>query len=120
MVRVRQHGEAGQLFDISSFLDDVDRFFRPDQWQISVERCLGLNALSIEEASFSGLSLSDAEFRTLYRGIYQTIDGQFSGFGQGQSLFELLAVDSSYWEVTGPPEFEAHFLATYGAWNQPQ
>ncbi len=93
MVRVRQHGEAGQLFDISAFLADVDRFFRPDSWQFSVESCLRSNALSIEETSYSGLSLSDVEFRSLYRGIYQTIDGRFSGFEQGQRLFELLAVE---------------------------
>ncbi|MDH6590260.1 hypothetical protein M2165_000149 [Variovorax sp. TBS-050B] len=118
MVIVRQHGEAGQLFDISSFLADVDCFFRPEQWQISVESCLGSNALSIEEASFPGLCLSDAEFRSLYRGIYQTIDGRFCGFAKGQRLFEFVVVDSSYWEVTGPPAFEAHILATYGAWNR--
>jgi len=120
MVIVRQHGEAGQLFDIPSLLADVDSFFRTDQWQISVESCLGSNALSVEEASFSGLSLSDSEFRSLYSGIYQTIDGRFCGFGEGQRLFELLVVDSSYWEVTGTPAFEAHILATYGAWVQSQ
>jgi len=116
MVRINQHGRAGELFDVNRFLLDLDRFLQFERWEIRVEQCLGAESSHIEQASSSGLSLSDAAFRDLYRGIYQTIDGQFLGFAAGKQLFELRAVDSSYWEIIGPQEFETHMVATYGAW----
>jgi hypothetical protein len=118
MVIIRQHGSNGELFDISGFLADVDRFVQPDTWHIAVEWCLGDRALEIEQLSASGLSIPDAEFRFLYRGIYQTIDGRFVGLAGGDRAFELSAVDSSFWEVAGSPAFESHMLATYGAWQR--
>jgi hypothetical protein len=118
MVIIRQHGPSGEVFDISRFLADIDRFVQPDTWHITVDWCLGHRALEIEQLTASGLSIPDKEFRSLYRGIYQTIDGQFVGFAAGEPVFRLLAVDSSFWEVTGPPAFELHMLTTYGAWNR--
>lgn len=116
MVRINQHGSAGQLFDVNQFLSEVDRFLRPEQWEIQIEDCLGAESLRIEDASSSGLHLSDAAFRDLYQGIYQTIEGRFLGFAGGRQLFELRAVDSTYWEISGPQQFEDHMVATYGAW----
>ena len=117
MVIIRQHGSDSELFDILDFLADVDRFVQPDAWHIVIEQCMGDRAAEIEQLTSSGLSVSDAEFRSLYRGIYQTIDGHFVGLAGGECVFELLAVDSSFWEVTGSPAFESHMLATYGAWQ---
>jgi hypothetical protein len=117
MVVIKQHGDAQELFDLCRFLADIDRFFLPDEWHIQIEACMGIDALHIEEISVGRLSLSDARFRELYRGIYQTIDGQFVGLAAGQELFELCAVDSSYWEISESAPFEAHMLATYGAWT---
>ncbi|MCP1582589.1 hypothetical protein [Pseudoxanthomonas mexicana] len=118
MVVIRQHGNNSKLFDISSFLADVDRFAPPDTWHITIDECLGDRALEIEQLTASGLSMSDGEFQALYRGIYQTIDGHFLGLAGGERVFELLAVDSSFWEVTGSPAFESHMLTTYGAWQR--
>lgn len=118
MVVVRQHGTNSELFDISRFLVDVDRFAKPDSWHITIDDCMGDRALEIEQLAASGLSMSDIEFRALYSGIYQTIDGRFIGLAGGERVFELLAVDSSFWEVTGLPAFESHMLATYGAWQR--
>lgn len=118
MVTIRQHGTNGELFDISSFFTDIDRFVQPDTWQITVNECMGGRALEIEQLSSSGLTLTDSSFRSLYRDIYQTIDGRFVGLSDGESVLELLAVDSSFWEVSGPLAFESHMLATYGAWQR--
>ena len=118
MVTIRQHGSKGDLFDIPVFLADVDKFFQTDAWHIVVDECVGDRAYEIEQMTAGGLSLSDDEFRALYHGIVQTIDGRFVGLAGGEQLFELLAFDSSFWEVTGPPDFESHMLATYGAWQR--
>ncbi len=118
MVAIHQYGTNGELFDIANFLADVDRFAPPDTWHITIDRCMGERALEIEQITASGLSMSDGEFRSLYRGIYQTIDGHFVGLAGGERVFELFAVDSSFWEITGSPAFESHMLATYGAWQR--
>lgn len=119
MVTIRQHGENGELFDINSFLADIDQFVRLDSWRITIGQCTGDRAQEIEEISRSGYSLTDSSFRCLYHGISQTIDGRFVGLSGGTIVLELLAVDSSFWEVTGPPDFESHMLAKCGAWRPP-
>ena len=118
MVIIRQHGSNGELFDISAFLADIDGFFQPDAWHITIDECTGDRALEIEQLTAAGLSMSDADFRSLYRGIGQTIDGRFVGSARGERLFELMAVDSSFWEVSGSQLFESHMLSTYGAWQR--
>lgn len=118
MVVIRQHGESGELFDIESFLAAVDLYAHPDTWQVTVDQCVGDRALEIEQLTAPGLLMSGPEFRAIYRSIYQTIDGTFIGSAGGRRLFELRAVDSSFWEVTGPAAFESYMLATYGAWKR--
>lgn len=108
MVIIRQHGKNGELFDMASFFGAIDRFAKPNQ-------CVGGNALEIENRTAGGLSMSDPVFRNMYRDIHQTIDGHFVGLAGGERVFELRAVDSSFWEVTGSPAFESHMLQTYGA-----
>lgn len=117
MVRIRQHGDDQVLFDMVGFLADIDKFVRPDTWEIDIHDCLGVRAPEIEEWSASGLTLTDPAFRSLYAGIYQTIDGTFVGLSNGQKVIELKAIDSTFWEMSGPPDFEAHMLSTYGAWR---
>lgn len=118
MVVIGQHGESGELFDINSFLSAIDRFAKPDTWQVTVDQCLGDRALEIEQLTAAGLSMSDTQFRAMYRGVNQTIDGCFSGSAGGIRVFELRAVDSSFWEVTGPPALESHMLTTFGTWKR--
>jgi len=120
MVTLPQHGSNGTLLDIAAFLPHIDRMAKPDSWMITIHECLGDRALEIEALSGSGYELADAEFRSLYKGIYQTIDGHFVGKSGGVSICELRAVDSSFWEITGSQPFEAHMLATFGAWRGPR
>ena len=117
MVTIRQHGNRQELFDIARLLADIDRFVPPDAWHVAVEWCVGERATEIERMTASGRLMSDAEFRSIYSGVRQTIDGRFTGLRNEAPLFELVAVDSSFWEVTGPQSFESHMLNTYGAWG---
>ena len=116
MVTIRQHGDGGVLFDIVDFLADIDRFVRPDAWHVTIDECMGHRALELERLTKGGRRMSDREFRTHYRGIRQTIDGRFLGLRRRKRVFWLEAVDSSYWEVTGPTAFESHMLAKYGGY----
>jgi hypothetical protein len=117
MVTIKQHGSSGKLFDIACFLADVDRYYQIDSWRFSVETCIGARALEIEQLSADMVTLSDADFRSIYRGIKQTNDGRFIGLEKGVPQFELLAVDSSFWDVSGTTEFESHMLKSYGAYE---
>ncbi len=117
MVTIRQHGDNQLLFDMASFLVEIDRFVRLDTWEIKVLWCVGEGALEIEERSASGMVLPDHTFRNLSRGIHQTIDGDFVGMSDGRRVIELRAFDSTFWEVSGPADFEAHMLSTYGTWQ---
>ena len=37
MVRVRQHGEDGQLFDMPAFLPVVEQSLQPEEWLLDIE-----------------------------------------------------------------------------------
>lgn len=78
---------------------------------------MGKRAEEIEQLSSFEYSISDRDFRSLYRDIYQIIDGHFIGLSSEEPLFDLLAVDSSFWEIAGSQAFESHMLTTYGAWH---
>lgn len=117
MVKIAQHSASGSLNDVARFLADVDRFFVVERWRLQVEWCLGEGADEIEKCTAGELELTDSEFRELYKGIYQTVDGRFTLLSNGEALGELLAVDSSYWEVSGPSAFESHMLAKYGPYR---
>ncbi|HEX8609959.1 MAG TPA: hypothetical protein VF800_01555 [Telluria sp.] len=115
MVRIRQHGAGGELFDLNMLIADVDALIKVDEWQVSVSECLGDGAADVEAlgVSRSGLIASE-DLRNLYKHVYQTIDGEFTGLRAGKESCRLVAVDSSYWEVFGPSEFEAAVLLKYG------
>lgn len=117
MVRIRQHGAGGELFDLNILIEDVEALIPVDEWQVCVSECLGIGAADVEAlgVSRSGLVTSE-DLRTLYKNIHQTIDGEFIGLRAGKECFRLVAVDSSYWEVFGPSEFEAAVLLKYGAY----
>ncbi|TAA43457.1 hypothetical protein [Pseudoxanthomonas winnipegensis] len=116
MLVIRQHGENRKLFDIVDFLADVDRYARPETWLVTVDECADDRVFEIEHLTAAGVPIPDAEFQTLYGGILQTIDGCFVGLAGGKCVFELRAVDSSFWEATDSPAFESNLLQTYGAW----
>lgn len=117
MVVIRQHDSSGQLFDIRAFVHDVAKFFDVDSWRVQVDECLGEGADIVQERAAREVTLSDSEFRLLYNGIWQTIDGTFVAMSLGQEQCRLIAVDSSYWEVSGDATFEDHMIRTYGAYD---
>ena len=115
MVRIRQHGDNGELYDLNEFLKDLAVLSPMDEWHVSVDECLGDGAAEVEALGTSGTkSIPNDTLCTLYRNIYQTIDGEFIGFRSGIEIFRFLAVDSSYWEITGSPDVEATFVRRYG------
>jgi hypothetical protein len=117
MVVIRQHGSSGQLFDMHAFLRDVDKFFTVDEWRVKVDECVGDGALVIEQRTANEVTIDDSEFRQLYGAIRQTIDGEFVALSRGMEQCRLVAIDSSYWEVSGLEAFEDHMLRTYGAYD---
>lgn len=117
MVRIRQHGDEGQLFDLNGFFPDVETHCPVDEWEITVSECLGDGADAVEAlSSAKPAKIAADDLRALYQNIYQTIDGRFVGYLGGRERCRLIAVDASYWEVVGPPEFEATFVRKYGAY----
>jgi len=120
MVRIRQHGPARGLFDISDFLADIDWHFDIDEWRVEVACCVGAGAGEIEGRTVYGRRFSDAQFRAMYQGIFQTIDGQFLLYARRQRVARLEVVDSSYWEIESSPAFEQNMLGKYGAYLLPE
>ena len=119
MVRIRQHGENGELYDLNEFLTEIAVLCPPDEWHVAVRECLGKGADDVEALDTPESRLvSNGTLRALYRNIYQTIDGEFIGLRSGIEIFRLLAVDSSYWEITGSPELEAAFVRSYGLYER--
>ena len=116
MVSIPQHGPHGELHDLCVFFVDIDAYFTIDTWDIRVVECLGEGVEEIERRSASGLQIGDSEFREAYRGIYQTIDGQFSGLLQGTKVVYLAAIDSTSWDIEGTQEFEKHMVKKYGGY----
>lgn len=64
MVRIPQHGPDNSLFDIVNFLPDIDSHFSVDSWQVCIDQCLGMGAVTLEQATAGTLTLPDAEFRS--------------------------------------------------------
>ena len=117
---IRQHGENGEHYDMSSFFEDFDRYFHVKRWQIQVDWCQGDGSSEIERQSENGLSIMDTEFRELYRNIYQTIDGEFQAFDGERRVARLLAIDSSYWEVESDNQaFIDEMAAKCGLYQSP-
>lgn len=119
MVTIRQHGNPGILFDLKDFILDLESWQRRvDYWIIQIEECSAPNGLALAELTSGNPSrLSPVAFSSLCYDMSQTIDGEFVAYIDGREVIRLLAVDSSYWEITGPPEFEKHMLAKYGAYE---
>nr|WP_315469623.1 hypothetical protein [uncultured Undibacterium sp.] len=114
---IRQHGSSGELFDMNTFLSDVDKFFQVDAWRVNIQDCLGEGASAIEEKIDKTVDFSDLEFRRIYQDVYQTIDGSFVALFREVEQCRLEVFDSSYWEVSGSPEFEHHMQSTYGEYR---
>ena len=118
-ITIPQHKDFPKhLFDISCFLEDIDQYFDISEWAICIDWCTGENSVHIEDLTKNGYVLGNTEFRDLYRGITQTIDGEFSLKEDGIVLASLLVVDSSYWLIKSKNEsFLAHMKEKYGEFD---
>lgn len=118
MIKIRQHGHNQELFDMNLFKGDIEKFYAIEEWEIQIDWCSGERAQEIEKMSAQPVRIQNSEFWRLYTGIYQTIDGSFSGLVNGVESCKLKAVESSFWEVSGSKEFEEHMKLTYGDLNE--
>jgi len=71
--------------------------------------------MEIENDSNNGKQFQNAEFRSMYRQIYQTIDGKFDLFSKQELVATLEAIDSSFWEISSSNKaFEKYMEERYG------
>jgi hypothetical protein len=118
MVRIRQHGESDALYDLRSFVEDLEFVRRVlDYWTVRFDEVYCKAAPALEELTSNSPRLSPRAFEGLCDLIEQTIDGEFVAYRGDREVLRLVAVDSSYWEISGPPEFEDAMLRKYGAYK---
>ena len=118
MIKIRQHGADNKLYDIMQFLEDIDQYFKVEMWQVQVDWCQGEDALKIEKETKDKKEYSDKEFRKMYAGIFQTIDGYFKLLAKNEVLAKIIAVDSSFWEIESKnKKFLKHMLKKYGEYK---
>ena len=118
MIRIPQHREDDNLNDLPSFIRDLESFQRQvGFWEVKIEECTGHGYLAFEELTSETAELSPKAFETMCLCINQTIDGIFSGIINGKNVVSLVAVDSSFWEITSSIEFEEFMVNKYGLYN---
>ena len=98
MRRIRQHG-GEKLNDINDFIPIIMKYCTIMKWTYSVQWCSGENAEYFESSADKPVTMKHEEFAKLYSGIFQTIDGLFD-IESNNGFIRLLAVDSSFWEIT--------------------
>src|SRR3989344_5027562 len=112
MIKIRQHGHNQELFDMNLFKGDIEKFYAIEEWEIQIDWCSGERAQEIEKMSAQPVRIQNSEFWRLYAGIYQTIDGSFSGLIDGLECCKLEAGDSWFGKIIGSAEFEPHMRLT--------
>ena len=119
MICIRQHGDGQQLFDIEQFLPVLEENVDIVRWDIQVDWCSGDNCLLVEKSANAPWGGTHEEFKDLYKGILQTIDGEFRIVAT-QGNIHMLAVDSSYWEIDSSiPGLECIFMSLFGPYVSP-
>ena len=117
MIQIRQHGENNQLFDMTVFIPFLERRIHIIQWEISIEWCTGENSPEVEKSADDPWIGNHSQFKTFYRGIFQTIDGEFR-IESKEGWVRMLAVDSSFWEIeSNIPGLESEFLDSFGPYK---
>ncbi|MBK8286818.1 MAG: hypothetical protein IPK97_19225 [Ahniella sp.] len=119
MITIRQHGDYRTLHDLKDFILDLEPWQRRvSHWTIQIAECSGPNCLALSElTSRQSQQISPRAFEDLCQSINQTIDGEFVAYIGTKEVLRLPAVDSTYWEISGPPEFEERMLSRYGAYG---
>lgn len=119
MINIPQHGPKGELYDFNQFLEQIEELRAVPHWLVRIEECLGDGSSSMEEETFpASKAFTATDLRARYKGIYQTIDGEFVGVSGKSEVCRLLAIDSSYWEVSGSTALETLMAVRYGAYRR--
>jgi hypothetical protein len=115
MIIIRQHGPNGELRDFNRFCVDMVELREIEQWKVCIEECLGEGSDEIDRLCSAAPVVFEADqFRALYAGIYQTIDGSFVGLVGGRECCRLEAIDSTTWDISGTLELESKAMVMYG------
>jgi len=99
MVLIPQHPTSTDLIDLKEILELVDQHLYVENWLVEVEDCVGGNADEVVASSRGGCMLSNSALRAFYHGIQQTNNGMFTGFISSKEVINLIAIDSTCWEV---------------------
>jgi hypothetical protein len=117
MIQIRQHSEGKQLYDMSVFIPFLEKRIHIKQWEIAIEWCSGDNSSEIEKSADVPWFGNHEEFKEFYKGIFQTIDGEFF-IVANEGRVRMLAVDSSFWEIESDIQgLESDFITAYGQYK---
>ena len=100
MLQIPQHLRDGTLVDLNQLLPIVERHLQVDSWMIEVEECIRSVSDGIEFLEISVSTLKHHELVILYKDVYQTIDGIFTGFTASKEVVNLIAIGSTCWEIS--------------------
>lgn len=102
-IQIQDRDERGMLsFDLADILNAIGNQAAAIQWTCRHVECAGHSAPKLEALADNEKSITNAELQTLASGISQTIDGEFVGKAEDETVhLVILAIDSTYWEVFG-------------------
>ena len=119
MIQIPQHRTDKSLNDIKRFIPFIESIVEPIHWEIRIEWCSGEGATEIEKSADTLWHGNHQQFKKLYEGIFQTIDGWFK-ITTNKGIIELTAVDSSFWEIKSDLQsIQDAFEAEYGLYVSP-
>ncbi len=119
MIQIPQHRTDKSLNDIKRFIPFIESIVKPSAWEICIEWCSGEGSSEIEKSAETPWQGNHQQFKKLYEGIFQTIDGWFK-IETSKGVFKLTAVDSTFWEVKSDDiAIEEAFEAEYGLYVSP-
>ncbi len=119
VIRIRQHGENGDLYDMHNFIRDVCKHFEIKYWIIQIEECIGFESESMEKTYDNPRKYTSKGLESLYSRTTQTIDGSLTAYENTESAVKLLVVDSSYWEVDSKSEIFLNYMESkYGIYSK--
>jgi hypothetical protein len=112
-LRISDLAERGYLaFDLNDLLEVLGERSGAARWVCCVEWCIPLednSAIQLEEQYNNPEGMSGALLLTLAKQTRQVIDGVFEAFEEASLWVKLVAVDSTYWEITADDDLLDRF-----------
>lgn len=113
MIGIPQHGENREFYDIRTFLPVLEKLLVIRKCTYAVDQCTGDGALEIEKSASMPVTVDFQDFKEVYKGVYQTIDGEFTFFADGGTV-KIAVFDSSFWEIeSNIPGVEEEFSRAF-------